>query len=1418
MSASEVAVVSPDHAARPLTAAEEELWLLEQENLGDPAYLVPFALWVTGPLEVPELARALNDVVARHEILRTVVRSADGSPLAQVLPQAAVACPVTMVGSDAEALAAARALSARTFSAGELRLRAALFRVHSERWLMLLVLHHAVCDLTSLWILLDELAELYTAGVASRAANLPDPVQVADIFAAGVDGDLAIREPMVKAVADAIESAPDIVNLPFDQQDSAVESTKGSLLRLLVPADLNDATERTARRLAVSPNAVLLAAYGVLLDVMAGAADVLVSVPVSRRASLADQRVIGFLVHSVPVRLCTGKCRTADDLIRHAWVALRRGWTHAAVSFGQVVAQVNPRRVPGLNPLCQCEFSAVALPDRLPAFGQATLSYQFVHNGGHKFSLSLEVVSSAGGRAITIEYPAAMFRPSTVRRMANLYLRVLSALTATHTGRLEDIDLVSRAERTWLAEHGGGRLADQDRQQRALDLAARIEAAVLQRPAADAVIAGDEAVSYGELGARSDGLVAVLRAAGVAAGERVAIVGERSAESIVAVVAAIRLGASFLVIADDSPAGRISSMLAAARPAAVVVTSQRLLSMLPHRWRVDAVRCSDCWLSFAGTADRASCPGEAYVVFTSGSTGQPRGVSVSGQAIAAITAAWGAQFDLVTEPGRHLQLAPFSFDVFIGDIARCLGFGGTLVLADRDDVLDPVRLTDLIQRERIDTVEFVPAVARLLSDYLDQVGGSWPTLRRVMVGSDTWMASEALQFRAQLPAAARLYCTYGTSESAVDATFFSIDPAWPADAAVVPIGQPFPGVQASVRDRLGRVLPPRWPGELWIGGATVASGYLPPDEAADCFRAAKAADGRSYRWYRTGDRAVCDENGNLHLLGRMDTETKIRGVRVHPAEIEAVLCQYPAVTAAAVVAVGDARHRMLIGFVTGLTEADCDALAAHARRHLLPMAVPAGFKILDRIPSTRHGKVDYRSLAELATTATMPAAERSEPCGDLEHSVAAISAEALGLPGIGVLDDFYALGASSVHVARLAWRVSLAIGHQVSVREIIEAPSVRGLCQLIERRPRARLSSFAPAQPRPAMEAVSPPDATVSADVPARRVVVTGTTGTLGPGILSALLDRPVDEVICLVRANDAEQARARTRAALARYGADPGLADDHRVRYWVADISQPDAGLPAAGLAAVTGADAVVNAAAWVNFLYPYESLMPVNVRGVATLARLAGQQQRKPLHHLSTRSALPVGGQPVVGGYNQSKAAAEAVVVRCRELGLQVSVYRPGFVLGRLIARPARPGLLEGFLRECLRAAAVPALPGCLNVVSADHVAVRIVDNVLSPAPRDCVELLGSAPLRWSAAWETLRGCGVEVKQVSPAAWLQMAAERREGEAWFEPFLPLCQSVGLAELISDEPNTDADEAGAQPVAEAWQQICAQLAALARS
>ncbi|MEV4211213.1 AMP-binding protein [Micromonospora sp. NPDC049662] len=1417
---------------RRLSAAQEELWLIEQENPADPSYHVPFAVWVDGPVDPARLQYALDRLMDRHEALRTTISAPAGQPVAAVLDGVTVVCPVVPMASRGAAMAAAGRLVARPFDDGHPRVRACLYRLPADVHLLVLVLHHAICDGASLWILFEELTEYYDLGPDSAVVPGPEPPDLGAIleaeWAAAESGE---TDRLARRIADRIGDAPDVADLPYDLGLPRPGLTAGRVLQLPVDGELSTAVDAVVHQAGVTSNAIFLAAWAVVLEILTGAEDILVSVPVSRRRTPAEHRAVGYLVHSVPIRLRPGSCATTAELVRHCADELRLAWTNADASFGRVVRAVQPQRVPGLNPLCQCEFSAPSLPAQPPRLGGQPTRYQYLHNGGFKVSLSLEVVSHSGGRTVALEYPADLFLPTTVNRIGRLYLRLLRQIAASPpSAHLGAVCLVASSEADWLASRSGTVGSA-----RPATLAARIERNIAHHPTTPALVDADGMVSYERLGRRSDEVMEALRAAGVRPGDRVALHGDRTAAFIVAVVGVIRLGASFVAIADDLPAGRVARILELTGASAVLTTASSLLSLLPEDLRHRMAPCPTGWLAVASPGLVAPRHvGEAYTVFTSGSTGTPRGVSVPVTALATVTEAWGEVFGLAEHPGRHLQLAPFSFDVFVGDVARSLGFGGTLVIAERDRILDPPRLLELIRRWRVDTGEFVPSVVRLLVEYLEHSSGPPPALRRVMVGSDTWSVDEARRLRRQLPDDCELYCTYGTSETTIDSTYYRVDEAILPTRGGVPIGVPLPGVLVSVRDRRGRELPPGLPGELWIGGPTVSAGYLAAAElATDRFVAevppiasrpqmlpAASPDSAPTRWYRTGDRVVWGRTGHLSLLGRFDDQTKVSGVRVEPVEIEAILADHPRVREVAVVPAGGDGGRQLVAVLVGPDGADLDDIRRHAGEHLNTSVVPTRWRIVDRLPLTRHGKVDRRAVADWAAVGDPDAhgvdSPNTAPGSDLEAVVLGIWREVLSQPEMSPLDDFFDRGGSSVQTARVAWRVRVATGLPITVGDVLRHTTVRALCGALTEGPAG--TDDAAARGGAASPGFPAADLVPSAGTP-RRLVLAGATGTIGTGVLRELLAGPVEEVLCLVRAAEPQGARARLRAALLRYGADPTLADDDRVVPVPADLTLPDVGLTDRDLDRALTMDALVNASAWVNFIYPYERLAPINVGGVAALGWLAARVRGKALHHVSTQSAVAAPGTPLRGGYNQSKAAAEEVVRHLAAAGYRTSVYRPGFVLGRLVGRRDRPGMLECFLRECVRLGIAPELTGALDVVSADHVARVVATNVLTDRPAEDLDLVNPVRLPWPAAWELLVAHGIPIERVPAEEWLRRVSADRSGDSWFEPFLPLCEEVPLSDLLSDavtEPFDPAPPGGvaAEPVSEVWRAACEQLMA----
>jgi thioester reductase-like protein len=537
-------------------------------------------------------------------------------------------------------------------------------------------------------------------------------------------------------------------------------------------------------------------------------------------------------------------------------------------------------------------------------------------------------------------------------------------------------------------------------------------------------------------------------------------------------------------------------------------------------------------------------------------------------------------------------------------------------------------------------------------------------------------------------------------------------------------------------------------------------------------------------------------DGVLSCHGRLDSQIKLRGVRIEPAEVEARLREHPQIADAAV-AIADAESgdRLLAAVLvtTGDLAIDSRSLHEFLAARLPGPAIPTRWRRVPRLPLTRSGKVDRKAVRRLATGREELAA--SPPGSVLEATVARTFAAVLGVDTCGPDADFFDLGGHSVQAARLAWRLGRAIGRRVDITAVLGNPTARRLAAWLGApRPGAMPERAGPDPAEPRSGAADFVIAPGLARPPPRSVLLTGATGFVGLHILVAALRRDLT-VYALIRGSDQAAAGRRLSDALARYGYDHRIAQHHRLHLVAGHLDQPRLGVSDAEHAALARADAIVNAGGWVNFVLPYEWLAGANVAGVRSLITLAGQAPCSAFHQVSTLSAVAVGGGVPGGGYNETKRAAELLLAGAADLGLPVAIYRPGFIGGSSQGRAPLPAaqLLWSFIAECARLGVAPELSGALDVVPVDAVASAIIDGVAAgPAP-DAIDMTNPAPMAWLDVFGELRSAGYPVELVSPGDWLaRAAAAAADGKSQMEPFLGLAELVGLEELLG-HTGTDA-------------------------
>jgi amino acid adenylation domain-containing protein len=1040
----------------PASFAQERLWLLDRMAGVGAAYNLHVLLRVPGPLDREALERAVGELVRRHESLRTVFSEADGAPVQVIAPFRGFALPAEdLSGSDAAAVRRVGAEeAARPFdlAAGPL-FRARLLRLAPEEHVLLLCMHHIVCDGWSSVVMVHELADLYQAFRQGQPSPFPEPAfQYADYAAQQRE---RLRGPSLERHLaywrERLGDAPALLELPTDHPRPAVQSHRGGAVPIELGREVQDPLEALARSEGATLHMVLLAAFQLLLGKYAGSEDVVVGSPAAGRGRRELEGLVGFFVNTLAFRTDLSGDPTFRELLRRVRTATLGAYAHQEVPFERLVAELRPERSLGHTPLVQVMFSLEVpqLDDDLP--GMEPLDRD-LETGTSKFDLTLALEIRPEGLSGGLEYSADLWERGTVQRMAAHLRRVLDGIVRDPDVRLSALRLADAEERRLVVEEWNRTAVPYPADS---SIPALFEAHAARTPDAPAAVYGGASLTYGALNERANRLAHHLVRLGVGPEARVGICLERGVELIVAMLAVLKSGAAYVPLEADYPAERLAFMLADAGVGALL-TQESLRAALPLRDGIPLVSVDGDAAAIA--AEPAWNPGIpvgprslAHVIYTSGSTGTPKGAGVEHRNVVRLVMGTDVGFAPADRVG---QASTVSFDAATWEVWGALLNGAALVGIPRDVVLSPDRLAEAVRADGI-------TVLLLTTSLFNQVARERPDafrpLRVMLFGGE---AADADAVRAVLRAGAPglLVNAYGPTENTTISTTHAVREL-SADARGVPIGRPFANSTAYVLDGV-EPLPAGLSGELCVGGGGVVRGYLGrPALTAERFVPDPFAADPGARMYRTGDRARWLPDGTLEYLGRLDGQVKLRGFRIETGEIEAALRRHPAVADCVVVVRGEGGERRLVAYVAG--GADADGLRAHLRGTLPDYMVPAAFVVLDKLPLTANGKIDRRALPEPEAAVSAYVAPRTPT----EEVLAGIWAEVLRRDRVGAEDDFFALGGHSLLATRVVSRVRGAFGVEPTVRTLFEAPTLAELAVAVEALRRSELPQLPPVQP-----------------------------------------------------------------------------------------------------------------------------------------------------------------------------------------------------------------------------------------------------------------------------------------------------------------------------------------------------------------
>ncbi|WP_072803374.1 non-ribosomal peptide synthetase [Rhodococcoides yunnanense] len=1061
--AGRVALVARERPTEiPLSLSQRRMWFLNRFDPTSTAYLVPIALRLSGDLDVSALGAAVADLMSRHESLRTVYPETENGPVQVILhpSQAVPELTVTEVAPDAVAEQIASLAATQFDVTTDVPIRIELYRTDATEHVLAMVAHHISVDGVSVGPLARDLMTAYAARTAGADPGwVPLPVQYADfslwqrdMLGSESDEDsTAARQ--IGFWTETLAGLPDELALPSDRPRPAAQSFAGASVEFDIDPELHRRLRDLARAQGGTLFMAVHAAFAGLLSRMSGTEDIVVGTPIAGRGDRALDDLIGMFVNTLVLRTQVDGSMPFTALVDRARETDFAAFANADVPFERLVEVINPVRSTARHPLFQVGFSFQnhGVTDlALPGLDIAAVE---VESGVAQFDLHLIVVDrydesgSPAGMAAEFTYAKDLFDHATVGSIAQRFVRLLEFVVDRPDVPIGDVDVLDTVEQTLVVESWNQTAHPVNREATLVSL---FDARVTAQPDATALVDGADRLTFLEFDSRINRLARYLISRDVGPETLVALAIRRSADLVVAMFAVAKAGGAYVPLDPDQPRERIDYILGTARSVLLLTTSndgsgfsEHPVPDLPTTY-VDDLDLSSYEDSPITDVERLSSLGAAncaYVIFTSGSTGRPKGIAVSHAAIVNQLTWKSTEFDLGRDDSVLLKTAA-TFDLSVWEFWSAPTSGATLVIAGPDEHRDPARLVDIIAGESITTLHVVPSMLSALMTVTDNTLP--PSLKRVLAIGEELPGDVARRFVEHNQIA--LFNLYGPTEAAVSVTSHLV---LPDEGARVPIGRPEWNTRVYVLDSRMHPVPVGTTGELYLAGDQLARGYLGrSDLTAERF-VADPFDSDGGRLYRSGDLASWTADGELVFAGRSDFQVKIRGFRIELGEIEAALRAMDELGDAAVLSYSDPHTGdRLVGYLVSAESAsvDIDAVRTALNSALPSYMVPSHFVVLSSLPLNANGKLDRAALPAPVFEST----EFRAPTDPIEEIVARVFSELLGVPRVGLDDDFFALGGNSLVATQLVARLGAALNAPISVRAVFEAPTVGALAARVE--------------------------------------------------------------------------------------------------------------------------------------------------------------------------------------------------------------------------------------------------------------------------------------------------------------------------------------------------------------------------------
>ena len=1065
VSLAEILPQSRESNAFPLSFAQQRLWFFEQLNPDNFTYHIPAAVRLTGTLDATSLDRSLNELVKRHEVLRTAFKIINGQPVQAIASNLELklaeidlrSLPETERDREVEQLIAAETQQAFDLSQAPL-LRAKLLHLTDSNWLLLLSTHHIIFDGWSMGIFIQELATLYQAFCTSKPSPLSEQsVQYAD-FASWqrqwLQGE--VLETQLAYWKKQLGGNLPVLNLPTDRPRSAVQTFQGAVHKFTIPKAITEEIAQLSQREGVTLFMTLLAAFKTLLYRYTGQEDILVGSPIANRNRREIEELIGLFANTLVFRTDLSSNPTFKGLLGRVREVALGAYNHQDLPFEKLVEILQPERDLSHNPLFQVLFSLrnVRTPQiKLPG---VTLSSLEIERKTARFDLALDLEEGLEGINGTLEYSQDLFDASTARRIAGHFLTLLESIAANPEQRLSNLPLLTKPEQYQLLFEWNNTQSEFPKNKCIHEL---FEAQAELTPDAIAVVFQHECLTYRELNEKANNLASYLQKVGVNPEVLVGIYVDRSLEMVVGLLGILKAGGAYVPLDPAYPPERLAFMLEDAK-ISVLLTLKKLLKTLPQNSAslvfldADWEGISSCDEPIMGLQNSSNL---AYVIYTSGSTGKPKGVQISHASAVNFLSSMRQQL-AIADGDVWLAVTSLSFDIAALELFLPITTGSRVVVASREVASNGEKLLETLTNSGARVLQATPASWKMLL----AAGWQGNNQLKILCGGEALPRQLANQL---LLRGASVWNLYGPTETTIWSTLYQVD----RKDESVSIGRPIANTQIYILDRYLMPVPVGVFGELHIGGAGLSRGYLNrPELTAEKFILNPfAEDGihasfilhpssfiLSERLYKTGDLARYLPDGNIEFMGRSDHQVKVRGFRIELGEIEAVLSQYSAVREAiALVREDNPGDKRLVAYIVANSELKTqdseliNNLRCYLKQKLPQYMIPSAFVLLESLPLTPNGKIDRRSLREPDTNTAEFESNFADPRTPDEQLIAEIWAEVLGLERVGIHDNFFELGGHSLLATQAISRLREALQVELPLRSLFESPTVATLSE-----------------------------------------------------------------------------------------------------------------------------------------------------------------------------------------------------------------------------------------------------------------------------------------------------------------------------------------------------------------------------------